>query len=65
MSRVSEANIQAEFYRVIKNLIVSGKGKFDSLEFTNVTREHSVDGGYADLVVFGKEAGVEKPFIVQ
>lgn len=59
MSVVSEANIQAEFYWAIKNLIESGKGRFDSVDFTRVSREHRVDGGFADLVVFGKDKGME------
>jgi type I restriction-modification system DNA methylase subunit len=64
MSVVSEANIHVELYRVLKNLIVSGKGKFKALEFTDVKSELNVDGGRADLVIFGKEDGLVKPFVV-
>ena len=61
---IPEANIQVELYRVLRNLIVLGKGKFKSLEFTDVKAELNVDGGYADLVVYGKEDGAVKPYIV-
>ncbi len=64
MSVVSEANIHVELYRVLKNLISSGKGQFKALEFTDVQSELNVDGGRADLVVFGKENGLVNPFIV-
>ena len=64
MSRVPEANIQLELYRVLKNMIEAGQGKFRAVEFTDVKPEVNVDGGYADLVIYGKEDGIEKAFIV-
>jgi type I restriction-modification system DNA methylase subunit len=64
MSGIREASIEAEFYRVIKNLISEGETRFHSMEFTKVTPQYSVDGGYADLVVFAKEDEIEKPILV-
>ena len=64
MSGTREASIEAEFYRVIKNLISEGETRFHSMEFTKVTPQYSVDGGYADLVVFAKEDEIEKPILV-
>jgi len=34
------------------------------MEFTKVSPQYPVDGGFADLVVFAKEDGIEKPIFV-
>jgi RNAse (barnase) inhibitor barstar len=64
MSGMREATIEAEFYRILKNLISEGQTHFPNMEFTKVKPQYFVDGGYADLVVFAKEDGIEKPFFV-
>lgn len=51
MSVASEANIQFLLHHVLREIISKGKGKFKSIEFTDVKPELNVDGGYADLVV--------------
>jgi len=52
MSGIPEANIQFLLHHVLREIISKGKGKFRSIEFTDVKPELNVDGGYADLVVF-------------
>jgi len=64
MSGTREASIQAEFYRILKNMISDGQTRFPEMEFTKVTPGYNVDGGYADLVVFAKEDGIERPILV-
>lgn len=64
MSGVPEANIQFQLHHVLREVISKDKSKFRSIEFTDVKPELNVDGGYADLVVYGKEDGVVKPLIV-
>jgi type I restriction-modification system DNA methylase subunit len=59
-----ESYIDSEIYRQLKNLIEKGF-KHNDLTYTDVKFHHTVDGGEADIVVFGEKNGKPVKLVIE